>query len=104
GYTQQVIDDSQPQVEMSRGIKTPAVPEKIKITGQETVYQARVLLEPVGEEWDGTFVPIDKLSYAPKAQSACPQINRIESTNAAAKFHSAVLSFGENDELKTATF
>lgn len=43
----------------------PAIPDAIKVTGSPTKYQGLLDVRAVGEEWDGSFVPIDMLSYAP---------------------------------------
>lgn len=46
-------------------IKSVAIPDGIMVVGAPTKYQARLATEAVGKEWDGTFQPIDQLSYAP---------------------------------------
>ncbi len=40
-------------------------PESILLVGAPVRYQCRVLLEPVGLEWDKSIQPIDDLTYAP---------------------------------------
>lgn len=42
-----------------------AVPDGIQVVGDKTKYQMRLLLEPVGEEWNGEYKPLEQLSYAP---------------------------------------
>ncbi len=46
-------------------LKSREIPDGIGVRGAPIRYQMRLLLEPVGEEWDGTFRPINDLSYAP---------------------------------------
>ncbi len=40
-------------------------PEKVRIVTKPILYQWDFALEPVGEDTDGNFVPIDQLSYKP---------------------------------------
>lgn len=47
-------------------IKTPSVPAGCKIVGAPIRSQPRLFTEAVGREWNGYFLPIDQLSYAPK--------------------------------------
>jgi len=62
-------------VEMNAGVGFDArpKPDKLIIVGAPTLYQAKLLLEPVGEEIpkadeiDGEIKPIDELSYKPTA-------------------------------------
>jgi hypothetical protein len=51
-------------------INAPDRPSGIGIIGSPTRVQMRMLLEPVGKEWDGTYRPIDELSYAPTVGGA----------------------------------
>ncbi len=51
-------------------IKAPEIPSGVGVVGGPTKYQARFLLEAVGEEWDGSYRPIDQLSYAPRVGGA----------------------------------
>lgn len=51
----------------SVGIDPPARPSAIRIVGDITRFQTRFRLEAVGEERDGSIVPIDSLSYRPAA-------------------------------------
>ena len=46
-------------------LRVPQQPDGIAVVGSPTRYQARFDLEAVGEEWDGSYRPIDQLSYAP---------------------------------------
>ncbi len=43
----------------------PVVPEAVLFVGGKTRYQTNFILEPVGEDTDGTIKPIDQLSYTP---------------------------------------
>lgn len=47
-------------------LKTPETPDAVAVIGSPTRYQMRLALQPYGEEWDGSYVPINLLSYAPK--------------------------------------
>lgn len=58
-------------------IDDPESPNKIGLSGAPVRIQARFPLEPVGEEWDGSWLPIDDLSYAPRNASGQVQINTI---------------------------
>ncbi len=49
----------------SPSLKSPDAPAAVCVVGGPTLFQCRLALEPVGLEWDGTYVPIDLLSYAP---------------------------------------
>ena len=57
----------------SPSLKSPAVPETIAVVGSPTKYQARFALEAVAEEWDGSYVPMDTVSYAPQVDGE-PQV------------------------------
>lgn len=46
-------------------IDAPEKPSKVVVVGAPNLYQCRILLEPVGEEWNGSYVPINELSYKP---------------------------------------
>lgn len=50
----------------SPSLSRPAAPKKIGINGAPLGLDARLYLEPVGKELDGSVVPIDDLTYAPK--------------------------------------
>jgi hypothetical protein len=51
-------------------LDVPETPEAVAVAGAPVPVQMRFPLEPVGEEWDGSLVPIDDLSYAPEATPA----------------------------------
>jgi hypothetical protein len=56
------------------------VPVSVGVAGAPIRIQARFKLEAVGEEWDGSILPIKDLSYAPEPGEAAdgkPQITRI---------------------------
>lgn len=63
----------------SPGLDAPETPAAVGVAGARTRFQARFLLEPVGEEWDGSYLPIDRLSYAPRGFGATPQKSTITS-------------------------
>jgi len=47
------------------GIDVPATPRAVVLYGAETLHQVRAPLEPVAEEYDGTYNHINLVSYAP---------------------------------------
>lgn len=61
-------------------LDTPETPTGGAVNGSPTRYQVRLLLEAVGEEWDGSYRPINSLSYAPQRAGAV-QIVRIRVLN-----------------------
>ena len=65
-------------------LKDPGTPDAVGVTGAPTRYQVRLHLQPVGEEWDGSYRPIDDLSYAPVNPGAAGavQISTATSVNA----------------------
>ena len=65
------------------GLQRPATPSGVGIIGSPTRYQVRLLLEAVGLEWDGSYRPINLLSYAPKFTAGKVQINHALPTNVA---------------------
>lgn len=53
-------------------------PEFVGVFSTDPVkFQMRFLLEAVGREWDGTYVPIDQLSYAPSMSTNVKQISEV---------------------------
>jgi hypothetical protein len=66
-------------------LKAPQTPDSIGVIGSPTRYQVRLRLIAVGEEWDGSYRPIDLLSYAPQppkgGKQGLPQINQITPVN-----------------------
>lgn len=57
---------------LSLNIDDPETPAGVGVMGAPVRVQMRFLLEPVGEEWDGRYVPIDELSYAPIPAAGLP--------------------------------
>ena len=51
---------------ISPGVTNPDAPDGICVVGSPTRFQCDFELQAMGEEWDGTFVPINALSYSPK--------------------------------------
>lgn len=49
-------------------------PDGTMVVGAPTKYQARFELRAVGEEFDGSWRPIDLLSYAPQEANGSPQV------------------------------
>ena len=47
-------------------LDSPETPSGVGVIGDPTRYQVRLLLEPVGEDWDGSFRHINHLSYTPE--------------------------------------
>jgi hypothetical protein len=54
-----------PSEAIAPGVTLPRIPASVNVAGAPIRYQLRFVLEPVGEEWNGAFVPISELSYAP---------------------------------------
>jgi hypothetical protein len=53
-------------LEMSApSLDAPETPKEVAVAGAPVRIQCRLALEAVGEEWDGEYLPIDLLSYAP---------------------------------------
>lgn len=50
----------------SLGVSAKPAPYAVAVVGAPMRHQMRFWLEAVGEEWDGRYVPISQLSYAPK--------------------------------------
>ena len=50
----------------SIGLESAVLPDSLQFIAGPNVYQSRLLLEPVGEETDGSLLPIDELSYKPE--------------------------------------
>lgn len=51
-------------------VLAPDAPDRIDLYGAPVRFQAQFALAAVGKEWDGSYRPIDFLSYAPKTQFA----------------------------------
>lgn len=49
----------------SPALDSPETPLGVAVIGDPTRYQARFVMEPVGLDWDGSYRPLDKVSYAP---------------------------------------
>lgn len=47
-------------------ISKPVKPSAVAVFGSPTRYQAKLVLEAVGKEWDGSYRPIEFLSYRPQ--------------------------------------
>lgn len=54
---------------LTGGADAPRLPKAVAVAGAPVRIQARFALEAVGEEWDGRVLPINDLSYAPKARA-----------------------------------
>jgi hypothetical protein len=50
---------------VSPSLDPPDAPSAVGVIGAPIRVQMRFQLVPVGEEWDGSYLPIDQLSYAP---------------------------------------
>lgn len=68
---------------ISPNISRPQTPSVIVVSGAPIRIQARVPLEPVGKEWDGSYLEIDSLSYAPPTGSGRVQKSTVTYTSAA---------------------
>ena len=47
-------------------LDSPETPSAVGVAGAPVRIQMRLLLEPVGREWDGSYRPVNELSYAPQ--------------------------------------
>lgn len=66
-----------PAEEISPTDDPPEAPSAVGVVGAPIRYQMRFLLEPVGQDWDGQYVPIDQLTYTPTLTSTSPQITDV---------------------------
>ncbi len=55
-------------------VDSPETPSAVGVAGVPVRIQMRLLLEPVGKEWDGSYRPVNELSYAPQAGAGKVQI------------------------------
>lgn len=67
-----------PSEVIAPSVRLPPAPSVAGVAGTVR-YQARFALEAVGKEWDGSHLPINLLSYAPRSQAA-PQITTVTFT------------------------
>lgn len=57
-----------PAESVGRSVDPPEAPKALVVVGAPTRFQCRLVLEPVGEEWDGKVTPVDDLSYKPEGR------------------------------------
>ena len=62
----QALPADVPAEMVAPSIDAPKVPVRVGVAGAPVRIQYRFFLEAVGKEWDGAYIPIDQLSYAPK--------------------------------------
>jgi hypothetical protein len=53
----------------SPSLDAPETPSAVAVAGAPVRIQCRLKLEAVGREWDGEFLPINQLSYAPESSA-----------------------------------
>lgn len=71
-----------PYENISPNVRAPETPVAVGVYGPPIRYQSRLVLEAVGEEWDGKILPINDLSYAPQGIAGGKvQITRITPNN-----------------------
>ena len=58
---------SVPAEAISPSFENPRIPNIIGVAGAPVRLQMRFVLEPVAEEWDGSLVPVNTVSYTPDA-------------------------------------
>lgn len=58
-------------------VDSPEAPAYVGVYGSPIKWQMKLLLEAVGEEWDGSIVPINQLSYSP-VKNRRPQVSRVQ--------------------------
>lgn len=81
----------------SPSIDKPKTPAGYAIVGDPTKFQARFdFSEAVGEEWDGSYVPIERLSYAPLINGAV-QINTGTITATTTSLFRCYINAADND-------
>lgn len=51
-------------------LDAPETPSHVAVAGAPVPIQMKLLLEPVGEDWHGGFVPVNDLTYAPQGAGA----------------------------------
>lgn len=61
---------------VSPGLKSPKMPDGIKVIGAPNRYPLRAKLEPVGLDWDESIKPINLLSYTPNITQGAVQITK----------------------------
>lgn len=59
-------------------LDSPETPRSVAVCGAAVRVQARWQLEAVGEEWDGSILPIEDLSYKPGVGEGKPQITSVK--------------------------
>lgn len=63
---------------ISPNVSAPPAPAYVAAFSEEPVrYQIRFQTEAVGREWDGSYLPIDQLSYAPASNTNAKQISEV---------------------------
>lgn len=65
------------------GFSAKPKPRAVVAVGAQNRYQMRLTLLPVAREWDGTYVDLDSVSYAPKNPVGTVQIVNLLSANVA---------------------
>lgn len=85
-------------------VAAPAAPKAVGAFGAPVKFQLRFLLEAVGKEWDGSYVPINQLSYAPAMGAARPQISQVRYTTGTVNPLLVKLSFVPPGTKERATF
>lgn len=86
-------------------VAAPPAPRAVGAFGAPVKFQLRFLLEAVGKEWDGSYVPINQLSYAPVvAAQNRSQISRVRYTSGTVNPLQVKLSFVPPNSKERVTF
>lgn len=60
------LPDNLPYTTNHPSVSLPTKPNVIQVVGGDSLFYDQLLLEPVGMDYDGSFKPLDQLSYAPE--------------------------------------
>lgn len=102
GYAIGPIPDlSQPLAADSAGASAPAIPKSLNLLGAEILYQRRFLFEPVGRDFDGQFLPLNQLSYAPINATDKIQFGIVRATGPVAADYSVSITTPDGSTTKT---
>lgn len=71
--TGQSLPEGGSLAQASAQMEAPETPVAVGVYGAPSLYQGRFALQPVGADWDGRYVPINELSYAPKRPTGAVQ-------------------------------
>lgn len=76
------MPDDWPYEYETPSLDLPEMPRSVAVVSAPVRIQSRWLLEPVGEDWHGGYVPIDQLSYIPAATESKAHVVTLEALTA----------------------